>query len=72
MKRKGEYADRRRGVSMSCIHDQLMFVCLTLMLCFILIAYISFFWRAECKGGVYFVSVFFIRKVNKLKHILNF
>lgn len=72
MKRKGEYADRRKGVSMSCIHDQLMFVCLTLMLCFILIAYISFFWRAECKGGVYFVSVFFIRKVNKLKHILNF
>lgn len=71
MKRKGEYADRRKGVSMSCIHDQLMFVCLTLMLCFILIAYISFFWRAECKGGgcIYFVSVFFIRKVNKLKHI---
>lgn len=28
MKRKGEYADRRWGVSMSCIHDQLMFVCL--------------------------------------------
>lgn len=51
MKRKGEYADRRWGVSMSCIHDQLMFVCLTLMLCFILIAYISFFWRSECKGG---------------------
>lgn len=50
MKRKGEYADRHRGVSMSCIHDQLMFVCLTLMLCFILIAYISFF-LAECKEG---------------------
>lgn len=70
MKRKGEYADRRRGVSMSCIHDQLMFVCLTLMLCFILIAYISFFLGLSVKrGGVYFVSVFYIRKVNKLKHI---
>lgn len=52
MKRKGEYADRRKGVSMSCIHDQLMFVCLTLMLCFILIAYISFFFGGlSVKGG---------------------
>lgn len=51
MKRKGEYADRHRGVSMSCIHDQLMFVCLTLMLCFILIAYISFFLGLSVKRG---------------------
>lgn len=55
MKRKGEYADRRKGVSMSCIHDQLMFVCLTLMLCFILIAYISFFLEG---GGVYISFLF--------------